>query len=90
MYAKDSTSFMYITGTEFNPGAAAFDNALSADSTGAVIDITDYVNGDNDVLFFAPYFKTALRIGGLQSDKSYISWTSEATLSIPRSKLEDL
>lgn len=75
VYAKDSTKPMYksVQNSNVQPIAAAFDiKALSADSTGAVIDITDYVNGDNDVLFFAPYFKTALRIGGLQSDKSYI------------------
>ena len=37
-----------------------------------MIDLTDYINSDNDILFFASFFKTALRIGGVQSDKSYI------------------
>lgn len=75
VYAKDSTKPMYKTVQNSNvqPIAAAFDiKALGKDSTGAVIDLTDYINGDNDILFFAPFFKTALRIGGLQSDKSYI------------------
>ena len=38
----------------------------------SVIDVTDYANGDNDVLFFDSRLKTANRIGALQADKSYI------------------
>ncbi|MFT3827058.1 MAG: zinc-dependent metalloprotease [Chitinophagaceae bacterium] len=75
VYAKDSTKPMYksVQNSNVQPIAAAFDiKAFSTDSTGAVIDLTDYINGDNDILFFASYFKTALRIGGLQADKSYI------------------
>ncbi len=74
VYTKDSTKPMYKTVQNSNvqPIAAAFDvKALSKDSTGTVIDLTDYINGDNDILFFAPFFKTMLRIGGLQADKSY-------------------
>ena len=37
-----------------------------------MIDLTDYINSDNDILYFASFFKTALRIGSQQSDKSYI------------------
>ncbi len=75
-YAKDSTSPMFtaVNKSNIQPISAAFDiKAFSKDSTGSVVDITDYVNGDNDVLFFNSNIKTALRIGGLQSDKSYIS-----------------
>lgn len=74
VYTKDSTKPMYKTVQNSNvqPIAAAFDiKAFSKDSTGSVIDLTDYINGDNDVLFFAPFFKSALRLGGMQSDKSY-------------------
>ncbi len=75
VYAKDSTKPMYKTVQNSNvqPISAAFDiKAFSKDSTGSVIELTDYMSGDNDILFFAPFFKTALRIGGLQADKSYI------------------
>lgn len=75
VYSKDSTSPMYKTVQNSNvqPIAAAFNiAAYSKDSAGAVIDLTDYISGDNDILFFAPFFKTFLRIGGLQADKSYI------------------
>jgi Met-zincin/Domain of unknown function (DUF5117)/Domain of unknown function (DUF5118) len=74
-YSKDSTSPMYtaVNNSNVQPIAAAFDiKAFSGDSTGSVIDITDYVSNDNDVLFFNSQIKTALRIGSQQSDKSYI------------------
>jgi hypothetical protein len=75
VYAKDSTKPMYksVMNSNIQPIAAAFDiRAFSNDSTGCVIEFTDFINGDNDILFFASFFKTALRIGGVQSDKSYI------------------
>ncbi|HET9055731.1 MAG TPA: zinc-dependent metalloprotease [Chitinophagaceae bacterium] len=75
-YAKDSTKPMYksVMRSNIQPIAAAFDiKAFSKDSTGSVIDLTDYINGDNDILFFEPFFKSALRIGSLQSDKSYVA-----------------
>ncbi|MGE5107425.1 MAG: zinc-dependent metalloprotease, partial [Sphingobacteriales bacterium] len=74
-YAKDSTKPMYksVMKSNVQPISAAFDiKAFSKDSTGSIIDLTDYMNGDNDVLFFEPFFKTFLRIGALQSDKSYV------------------
>jgi hypothetical protein len=74
-YSKDSTSPMFTAVNKSNvqPIAAAFDiKALAKDSTGNVIDITDYIGSDNDVLFFSSQLKSGMRIGGLQSDKSYI------------------
>lgn len=74
-YAKDSTSPMFsaVNNSNVQPIAAAFDiKALGKDSTGAVIDITDYINGDNEVLHFPASLKSTLRIGSVQSDKSYI------------------
>ncbi|MEI9943174.1 MAG: DUF5117 domain-containing protein [Chitinophagaceae bacterium] len=74
-YAKDSTSpmFMAVMNSNIQPIAAAFDiKAFSKDSTGSVIDVTDYINSDNDVLFFGSGAKSAMRVGSQQSDKSYI------------------
>lgn len=76
VYSKDSTKPMYksVQNSNIQPIAAAFDvRAFSKDSTGYVIDLTDYINGDNDILYFASFFKSSLRIGSVQSDKSYIS-----------------
>ena len=75
VYAKDSTKPMYksVMNSNIQPIAAAFDiKAFSKDSNGCVIEFTEFINGDNDILFFGSFFKTALRIGGVQSDKSYV------------------
>ena len=74
-YAKDSTSPMFqnVTNSNVQPISAAFDiKALGKDSTGVVIDMTDYISGDNDVLFFNSSLKSSLRFATPQSDKSYI------------------
>jgi hypothetical protein len=80
-YAKDSTSPMFwaVTNSNIQPIAAAFDiKAYGKDSSEVhlhqadVIEVTDYINGDNDVLFFSSNIKSAVRIGGLHPDKSYI------------------
>lgn len=75
VYFKDSTKPMYknVQKSNVQPISGAFDvKAWSKDSMGAVIDVTDYINGDNDVFFFAAGAKQALRVGSQQSDKSYI------------------
>ena len=74
-YAKDSASPMFtsVTNSNIQPIAAAFDiKSLGKDSTGAVIDITDYISGDNDVLHFSSSIKSFLRLAAIQADKSYI------------------
>lgn len=75
-YAKDSTSPMFtaVTRSNIQQIAASFEiKAQGKDSTGAVIDITDFISGDNDILYFNSSLKSNLRIGVLQNDKSYIS-----------------
>jgi hypothetical protein len=72
-YSKDSTSPMFTAVNKSNvqPIAASFEvKAFSEDSAGTVIDVTDYISGDNDVLFFSSSLKSALRIGSQQTDKS--------------------
>jgi hypothetical protein len=74
-YARDSTSpmFMAVNNSNVQPIAAAFEiKSYGKDSTGAVIDVTDYINGDNEVLHFNSAFKSTLRLASVQSDKSYI------------------
>jgi hypothetical protein len=74
-YAKDSTSPMYMTVNNSNvqPIAAAFDiKAYSKDSAGSVIEMTEYINSDNDILYFSSGAKSAGRVGSQQSDKSYV------------------
>lgn len=84
-YAKDSTSPMFTAVNKSNvqPIAAAFDiKAFSKDSTGTVIDMTDYITSDNDVLYFNSAIKSAMRLGGQQNDKSYIQTVKAYPLNI--------
>ncbi|MGZ8508890.1 MAG: zinc-dependent metalloprotease [Chitinophagaceae bacterium] len=84
-YSKDSTSPMYTAVNKSNvqPIAAAFDiKALAKDSTGHVIDVTDYISNDNEILFFSSQIKSGMRIGGLQTDKSYIGGIRSFPLNI--------
>lgn len=74
-YARDSTSPMFaaVNNSNVQPIAASFDiKATGRDSSGVVIDITDYISGDNDVLHFNSGLKSSLRLASLQNDKSYI------------------
>src|SRR5688572_9763542 len=84
-YSKDSTSPMFTAVNKSNvqPIAAAFDiKALTKDSTGHVIEITEYIGSDNDVLFFSSQIKSGMRIGSQQSDKSYIVGVRSYPLNI--------
>ena len=74
--SKDSTQPMYqaVTRSNMQPIAAAFDIKVDrSDSNNVVIDMTDYISGDNDILHFDSRSKQGWRIGGFQGDKSYIT-----------------
>ncbi|PST81922.1 hypothetical protein C7T94_17155 [Pedobacter yulinensis] len=75
-YSADSTADMYqsLQRSNVQAIAAAFNVAAYTPSkNGSVIDMTDYLNQDNDIFFFAsPMYKTRFRLGAQQSDRSYI------------------
>jgi Met-zincin/Domain of unknown function (DUF5117)/Domain of unknown function (DUF5118) len=74
--SPDSTLPMYraVSNSNIQSIAQAFDlAALGKDSTGIVIEVTAFINSDNDILNFDPSAKRVFRVGSLQSDKSYIS-----------------
>src|SRR3954451_11742869 len=71
----DSTSQIYkaVTNSNVNPIAVAFDiKALGKDSNSTVIDVTDFFNGDNQVVNIDPLGKKTLNLSNLSSDRSYI------------------
>jgi hypothetical protein len=83
--SKDSTEPMYkaVMNSNVQPIVAAFDIACySKDSTGAVIDVTSYLNTDNDILNFAANAKRLFQIGAQQTDKSYIASVKAYPLNI--------
>ncbi|WP_316812910.1 zinc-dependent metalloprotease [Pedobacter heparinus] len=72
--STDNGMYRSVRNSSLQPIVAAFDvKALSKDSSAVVIDVTDYLNADNEVLFFNTSAKGNLKLGGLQADKSYIS-----------------
>ncbi len=75
VYAKDSTSSMFssVNNSNVQPIEAAFDiKAFSENSNGVVIDITKFIDGENDVLYYNSDSKKQQQLGPLQADKSYI------------------
>ena len=74
--SKDSTQPMFasVRNSNLQPIVAAFDiKAMSKNDHGTVIDLTEYLSGDNEILFFDGQVKNMLKLGGVQPDKSYIS-----------------
>ncbi|NIG56809.1 zinc-dependent metalloprotease [Chitinophaga sp. Cy-1792] len=74
--SKDSTQPMFnsVMNSNLQPIVAAFDiKAFSKEGHGTIIDLTEYLNGDNDILFFDPGMKQNLKLSGYQPDKSYVS-----------------
>lgn len=77
--SRDSSGGMYnsVRNSNLQPIVASFDVKASARDSisgtrGSVIDITDYLMGDNEVLFFSPRLKRSLGLGQYQKENSYI------------------
>jgi hypothetical protein len=85
-FSGDSTeNGMYhsVVNSNMQPIVAAFDiKAFSVDSSAMVIDMTDFINSDNELFFFHPLAKNGYRLGALQPDKSYIDRISAFPLNI--------
>jgi len=75
-YSPDSTKAMYqaVQRSNIQAIAAAFNiAAYSPDGKGSVIDMTDYISGDNDIFFFSSVqAKARVRLGAYLTDRSYI------------------
>ncbi|MDN5284257.1 MAG: hypothetical protein JWR38_531 [Mucilaginibacter sp.] len=88
LVAKDSTvNGMYkaVLNSNVQPIIAAFQvKAYNPGKTASVIDVTDYINGDNSVLFFGADYKKGLKLGAFQSDRSYVNhvWAFAANIEI--------
>jgi len=60
----------------------AFDiKAFSPNNKAVVIELTEFINNDNDILYFAPFFKSSLRIGGVQFDVHSLLFSSLAIIA---------
>jgi hypothetical protein len=76
-YSADSTTSMYqsLKNSNIQAIAASFNiAAYTTDKKGSVIDVTDYLNSDNDIFYFSsPASKTRYRLGTQLADRSYVT-----------------
>lgn len=72
---RDTTGVMYqsLMRSTMQPIAYSFDikGTNSAKDT-VLVDITDFLNGDSELISFSPQNKDTYHIGNLQRDKSYV------------------
>ncbi|SMC98556.1 zinc-dependent metalloprotease [Pedobacter africanus] len=88
--AKDTTDqgmYKSVMSSNIQPLVASFDvKAFAKDSIsgvkGTVIDVTDYINSDNDIFFFDSGTKKGLSLGGQMADRSYIKEIKAYPLNI--------
>lgn len=76
-YVSDTTSAMSSSVMRNNTQAIvhAFDvKAYGPDKRSTVVDITDLINADNELVSFAPQRKNAYKVGAYQKDKSFINF----------------
>lgn len=73
--ADSSTEiFKAVANSNLNPIAWTFEiKALSKDSAGVVIDVTDFFKGDNQPVSLSPMSKKRYNLSNQVSDRSYIS-----------------
>lgn len=75
-YGPDSTQSMYqsLKNSNIQAIAASFNiAAYSPEKTASVVDMTAYLNSDNEIFYFSsPAAKTRFRLGAQQADRSYI------------------
>ena len=73
--AGDTSSAMYnaVLRSNLQPLVAAFGiGAYNPNGKSSVVDVTDYVNGDNEILFFNASSRKTMRVGSHVSSVSYI------------------
>jgi hypothetical protein len=73
--AGDTTDAMYhaVVRSNLQPLVASFGiGAYSPNGKGSVIDVTSYINGDNDIFFFNSATRKSMQVGNLQNNMCYI------------------
>jgi len=66
--------FRAVLKSNLEPIAAVFPvKAYNKAARSTVIDVTDILNNENEIFHFGPQVKTALKIGAIQPDKSFIT-----------------
>jgi len=83
--AGDTTDAMYnaVVRSNLQPLVAAFGiGAYGLNNRSSLIDVTDYINGDNEIFFFSSATKKTMHVGSLQSNTSYIKDVNAFPLNV--------
>lgn len=81
----DSTNSMFnaVVRSNLQPLAASFGiSAYTPNHKGSVIEVTNYLNGDNDILFFSPGIKQQMKVGSMLTNMCYIKDVQPYPLNI--------
>lgn len=81
----DSSNAMYnaVIRSNLQPLVAAFGvGAYSPNGKGRVVEVTDYMNGDNDVLFFNSGSRSAMNVGHILRNMCYIKDVNSFPLNL--------
>jgi hypothetical protein len=81
----DSTNSMFnsVVRSNLQPLVAAFGiGAYNPSGQTSVIDVTDYINGDNDILFFNSSTRKSMQVGSMQSNMCYIKDISSYPMNL--------
>lgn len=84
-HAGDTSHAMYdaVVRSNLQPLVASFGiGAYSPIIKGSVIEVTDYLNGDNDILFFNSGTKKAMRVGGMLKNMCYVKDVNSYPLNV--------
>ncbi len=81
--SSDNGLYRSVKSSNVQAIAASFDiKTISKDSSSVVIDLTDFIAGDNDIFFFDQKGKGNLQLGPAMPDKSYIERLDNRPLNI--------
>ncbi len=83
--SKDSTQAMYkaVERSNMQSVVAVFPvMSYSRDSGGSIIDVTNFINTDNELLYFSSIFKQKFKLGGQLSDRSYVQYVLSYPMNI--------
>lgn len=84
-YAKDSTSDMYnsVTRNNVQPILMSFDvKAYGDKKKSTVIDVTEMINGDSELVSFSAQVKDNFKVGNFQKDKSFVNYVKSFPTNI--------
>ncbi|MFT3680438.1 MAG: zinc-dependent metalloprotease [Ferruginibacter sp.] len=81
--SSENGMYRAVTKSNLPPIMAAFDiQAWAPDSSSVLIDMTEYISGDNDLFFFSGQQKKVYNLSVLQKDRSYIEQVAAFPVNI--------